>query len=334
MAVVVPSFASVSLPVVGVAGGYSVLDANTSNAQAKTDARGVYNQIMAMGCTTDMTGVELNNRHIVPGVHCINTGTVLNGQMYLNAQNNPNAVFVFKISNRFDVWGNSNVVLMNGARAENVFWQVGGQIIIGPNVQFVGTVVSINSISLNGGAAYSSFDDKGFINGRLWSVGSTVSVSPRAVIGFVQPIVITAPYSQPYQNVQQVTIPASYITVSASDSNFALFVNGLRVNNGERYAFVPGTYIVTEVNMSSGNYGEPTFSDGCAQNGLSGSIILNQGANVTCVITNRPYVGGRGNPGMPNTGFGGSALPILNILGLLIVTAFVWQETSYKRLSS
>ena len=338
VSLVAPSFAAViSAPALGSAAGYPVLDSTTSNAQAKADAQNAYNQILAMGCTTDMTGVELNNRYIAPGAHCFSTGTVLNGQVFLDAKGDSNAVFVFKINSRFDVWANSTVILMNGTRPENVFWQVGGQVFIGSNVQFAGTVISLNSITLNGGTMNTSYDDKGIINGRLWSVGSIVSVPARAAIGFVQPVIIVpvTPYQpQPiYPQIQQGT--GSYLTVSANDGNFALFVNGMRAQNGMRYAVAPGSYIVTEVNTSGVNYAEPTFSVGCAQNGLSGAAVVNPGNDITCVITNHPaYMGVWANPGMPNTGFGGSALPMLNILGLLIVTAFVWQETSSVRVSS
>ena len=342
MAVAVPSFAIVSAPVLGAAAGYPVLDASTANAQAKADAQNAYNQLLSMSCTTDMTGVDMNNQRLAPGTYCFNTGTVLNGQVLLDGKGDSNAVFVFRMNTRFDAWPNATVVLLGGARAENVFWQVGGPVILGTNAQFAGTVVSMNSITVGGGTNSSVFDDKGTVNGRLWSVGSTVSVPARTVVGFVQPIVIVpvsyqpqyAQYQEPYpQYAPQQGTGTSYLTVSANDGNFTLFVNGMRVNNGQRYAMAPGAYIVTEINMSGVNYGEPTFTGACAQNGISGALVLNAGADATCVVVNHPLAGWM-NPGMPNTGFGGSALPMLNMLGLLIVTAFVWQEASYEKASS
>lgn len=401
-AIAAPSFA-VSLPFTGTAGAYPIIDQNTGNAQARADVQTSYNGLLATSCTTDMTRVDMNNQRLFPGVYCFSTGTILNGQVLLDAQNDPNAVFVFKMNNRFDVWQNATVVLLGGARPENIFWQVGGTVTIGANARFVGTVVAMNSITMGGGAASSVFDDKGTVNGRLWSVAGTVSVPPRAVVGLFQSTPLPYSYVPPTYVVPP-TPTVAYLTVSSNDNNaFALFVNGTRVSGAERYSFAPGTYTVTEVNLSGTDYGTPVWSSACSQNGLSGTVTLNAGDDKTCIVTNTvsyapqyqyqqptyqyqqpvyqqptyqyqqspcqvqgsvcgacqqttcvtcqpacntacqpaqpvqpvtyvtEYVAPQ--PGLPNTGFGGSYLPILNMIGVLILTAFVWQETRYGRVS-
>ena len=383
-AIAAPSFA-VSLPFTGTAGAYPIIDQNTGNAQARADVQTAYNALLATSCTTDMTHTDMNNQRLVSGVYCFSTGTILNGQVLLDAQNDPNAVFIFKMNNHFDVWPNATVVLLGGARPENIFWQVGGKVSIGVNAQFAGTVVSMNSITMGGGAASSVFDDKGRVNGRLWSVASTVSVPPRAVIGLFQPAPLPYSYVPPTYAVPP-TPNVAYLTVSPNDASFALFVNGARVSAGQRYSFAPGTYAVTEVNLSGIDYGTPAWSGACSQNGLSGIVTLNGGDEKTCMVTNtvsyapqyqyqyqypqQPGYQWQGSvcancqpatcvtcqpacnagcqpttcasgcgavtqqPGLPNTGFGGSYLPMLNMIGLLILTAFVWQETRYGRASA
>lgn len=387
-AIAAPSFA-VSLPFTGTAGAYPIIDQNTGNAQARADVQTAYNGLLAASCTTDMTRVDMNNQRLVSGVYCFSTGTILNGQVLLDAQNDPNAVFVFKMNNRFDIWPNATVVLLGGARPENIFWQVGGTVTIGVNSQFAGTVVSMNSVTMGGGAASSVFDDKGTVNGRLWSVASTVSVPPRAVVGLFPVAPLPYSYVSPTYAVPPAPT-AAYLTVSSNDNNtFALFVNGARVSGAARYSFAPGTYTVTEVNLSGTDYGTPTWSGACSQNGLSGIVTLNAGDDKTCIITNtvsyapqyqyqyqqpayqyqQPVYQVQGGvcgtcqpttcvacqpacntacqpttcvtgcaavaqPGLPNTGFGGSYLPMLNMIGLLILTAFVWQETRYERASA
>ncbi len=347
--VAVPSFGAISIPTLGAATPFPVIDTTTANAAAKADVQAVYNQLLGMGCTKDMTGQDMNNQRLVAGSYCFTTPTVLNGQLLLDAVGNPNAVFVFKINSRFDMWPNSTVLLQGGARAENVFWVVGGATIIGSNSQFVGTVVSLNSITVGGGASASVFDDRGIVNGRLWSFSGTVSVPARTPIGLIS---FYQPAPQPsYQQTQftpQQPAQVGYLSVSAVDrsvvgatSNFALFVNGLRVENGRQYAFQPGSYIVSEVNLSTMDYGAPSFSGGCSQNGLVGLVTLYAGEQKSCVIINTPA--GHGSiegevwlPGMPNTGSGptssgSSYLPIFNMIGLALVAGFVWFDRSTIR---
>lgn len=376
-AIAAPSFA-VSLPFTGTAAVYPIIDQNTGNAQARADVQTAYNGLLATACTTDMTHTDMNNQRLVSGVYCFSTGTILNGQVLLDAQNDPSAVFVFKMNNHFDVWPNATVVLLGGARPENIFWQVGGKVSIGVNAQFAGTVVSMNSITMGGGASSSVFDDKGMVNGRLWSVANTVSVPPRATVGLFATTPLPYSYIAPTYATPSVSLPAAaHLAVSSNDSNFALFVNGARVSAGQRYSFAPGTYAVTEVNLSGTDYGMPVWSGACSQNGLSGIVTLNAGDDKTCTVTNtvsypvqyqQPAYQWQGSacancqpttcalcqsacnagcqpttctgvcavqqPGLPNTGFGGSYLPILNMIGLVILTAFVWQETRYGRASS
>lgn len=358
-AIAAPSFALVNGPSLGSAAGYPIIDTATQNAQARADAQTAYTELMGRGCTSDMTGVNMNNQRLYSGIHCFSTGTVLNGQVLLDAQGDSNSVFIFRMNQRFDVWANATVVLTNGARPENIFWVVAGPVTIGTNVQLAGTVISMNSITL-GVTSGQVFDDRGSVNGRLWSVGSTVSVSPRAPIGFFQPLVNViyptpqATYQAPQYSYAPQQGTSGYLTVSSNEVNFALFVDGSRVTSGQRYSFPAGTHTVTEINFSGAEYGAPSYSGGCAQNGLAGAVVLNAGDEKTCIVTNTPsayspaYVSGYqsscmngcqpvcdgGCPGLPNTGADGAYLPVVSMIGLLLITGFVWQETrSIKALS-
>jgi lipoprotein-anchoring transpeptidase ErfK/SrfK len=49
----------------------------------------------------------------------------------LNAQGDPNAVFIFQIGS-LTTGSNTSVLLINGAQACNVFWQVGSSVTLGP----------------------------------------------------------------------------------------------------------------------------------------------------------------------------------------------------------
>ena len=342
-----PSFA-VTMPNLGAAAGYAILDSATPNTQAKADAQNAYNQILAMACTTDMTDVNLNNQILAAGVYCFSTPTFLQGQVLFDAKGDTNAVFIMKMASRFDAWPDSHVVLLNGAQPQNIFWLSGGAATLGDSVDFTGTVITMAPIAFGRGGDAPVFDEHGTVNGRLWSIGSTVTIPNRVTVGFLAPIasIYNVPQTQQqYQQPIQGTVQQqgnALLSVIVNEPGFVPFVNGARVTSGMKTPFVPGVYTVSEINTSGTNYGAPVFSGSCSQNGLTGVITLNAGDDKVCVINNTPVsgwptgpavavCGGACLPTMPNTGHGGSALPALNTVGLMLVAGFVWQETSFKK---
>jgi len=74
-------------------------------------------------CNTDFFPASLlgNGQTLTPGVYSIPSTATLNLVLTLDAQNNPNAVFIFKIEGAFSSAANAQVQLVNGAKACNVF---------------------------------------------------------------------------------------------------------------------------------------------------------------------------------------------------------------------
>jgi hypothetical protein len=70
----------------------------------------------------------------------------------LDAQGDPNAVFIFQIAQTFNVGNGAVVTLSGGAQAQNVFWQVAGATTIGTTADVKGIVLCKTMIALNTGA--------------------------------------------------------------------------------------------------------------------------------------------------------------------------------------
>ncbi len=97
-----------------------------------------------------LPGVELGGRTITPGVY--QGGTIeLTGTVTLDAGGDPNALFVFKAASTLVTASASRVVLANGAKATNVFWQVGSSATFGTTTQLAGTVIANISITATTG---------------------------------------------------------------------------------------------------------------------------------------------------------------------------------------
>jgi len=71
----------------------------------------------------------------------------------LDAQGDPNAVFIFKMGSTLTTATSSQVILAGGAKAGNVFWQVGTSATLGVTSIFKGNVLAATSITINTGAA-------------------------------------------------------------------------------------------------------------------------------------------------------------------------------------
>ena len=133
----------------GIAGGVQAATATELAAQSDlTIAYGV-----ASSLTPTVTGAgDLVGQTLVAGVY---QGGVLSlsGDVTLDGEGNPNAVWVFQADSELNINSNSNVVLTNGANACNVFWKVGSSATIDTSADFVGTVLADQAIFVRTGAS-------------------------------------------------------------------------------------------------------------------------------------------------------------------------------------
>jgi len=94
---------------------------------------------------------------LTPGVYCYTSAgpaAELTGTLALNAQGNPNAVFIFQIAATLTTANSSSVVFINGGTGDdNLFWQVGSSATLGTDTAFAGNILADTSITLNTGAS-------------------------------------------------------------------------------------------------------------------------------------------------------------------------------------
>ena len=126
-------------------------DATAQTAQG--DLTTAYND--AAGRTlapVDVANADLGGRTLAPGLYK-STGTLaLTGTVTLDAQGDVNGVWIFQVASSLDTATGSQVILSGGAKASNVFWQVGSSASLGTTTVFKGTIMANQSISLANGA--------------------------------------------------------------------------------------------------------------------------------------------------------------------------------------
>jgi hypothetical protein len=119
--------------------------------QAESDLTTAYND--AAGRTPVTTiATELGGNTLGPGVYDSSSGTFqITGTVTLDARGNPNRVFIFQMASTLITASSSNVSLLGGAQACNVFWQVGSSATLGTTSTFRGNILALTSIQVQTG---------------------------------------------------------------------------------------------------------------------------------------------------------------------------------------
>jgi hypothetical protein len=145
-------------------------DAGGVAAQAQSDVTNAYNDAAGRKPCT-VVDTDLVGQTLVPGVYC--GGTLgLTGTVTLDAQGNPDAVFIFQSAGTLITASGSTVAVINGAQACNVFWQVTSSATLGTNSAFVGTILALTDIEAKTGAT---------VLGRLLARNASVTLDTNTV---------------------------------------------------------------------------------------------------------------------------------------------------------
>src|ERR1043166_5336262 len=153
-------------------------------AQAQLDLTTAYND--AAGRTIDAITVagNLGGQTLTQGLYKSTSSLAISsGDLTLDAQGDANAVFIFQMASTLTTTVGRQVILSGGARASNVFWQVGSSATLGSGSVFKGNILALASITATTGAA---------VEGRLLARTAAVTLDSN-VVGLAIPADATAP---------------------------------------------------------------------------------------------------------------------------------------------
>ena len=133
----------------GLASG-AIHKADGAAAQAQAALTTAYIDAAGRAGGTSVAG-DLVGKTFTAGVYNSTSSLANTGDVTLDAQGDPAAVFIFQIASTLTTGSGSHVVLANGASACNVFWQVGSSATLGTNSVFKGNVLALTSITITTG---------------------------------------------------------------------------------------------------------------------------------------------------------------------------------------
>lgn len=200
----------------GVVNG-TIHAADATAAQAQLDLTAAYNNAAGQP-VTQTVATELGGTILGPGVYDSAAGDFqITGTLTLDAQGNPNAIFIFKTASTLVTASGSQVNLINGAQSCNVFWQVGSSATLGTNSSFRGNILALTSIQATTGAA---------VDGRLLARNDRVTMDTNTVTA-AQCAPLTAPTPPPaipLLDVARPSVSISKVPKRCTARNFKLRV--------------------------------------------------------------------------------------------------------------
>ena len=121
---------------------------------AQTDATTAAMNLGGQACDFGPFGpMDLAGQTLLPGVYCFSSSVQNTGALTFNG--GPTDVWVFRIGSTLTTGPGSSVVFEGGAQPCNVFWQVGSSATLDTTTTFAGTIIALQSISMNNGVTLS-----------------------------------------------------------------------------------------------------------------------------------------------------------------------------------
>ncbi len=125
---------------------------NATAANQKLDLISAHDSLAALPCSAANTvgTTNLGGTTKAAGVWCSASSLGVTGTLTLDGGGDENATFVFQAGSALTTAG--NIVLINGAKANNVFWVLGSDATLGTLSHFQGNILALNAITINDNA--------------------------------------------------------------------------------------------------------------------------------------------------------------------------------------
>lgn len=152
----------------------AIHSADTLAGQAQSSLTMAYNDLAGRSTAPVSIAGNLGGMTLAPGLYKSTSGVeISSGDLTFDAKGDANAIFIIQIASTLNVSAGRQVILIDGAKAANIYWQVGTSANFGSTSVFKGSVLADQSISLQTGAN---------IEGRLLARIGAVTMQSNTVV--------------------------------------------------------------------------------------------------------------------------------------------------------
>ncbi len=154
-------------------------------AQAQLDLTTAFNDAAGRTVNAITVAGNIGGQTLAPGLYKSTSSLAISsGDLTLDAQGNANAVWIFQIASTLTTTSGRQVILAGGAKAANIFWQVGSSATIGTTSVFQGNILAAVSISMLTGST---------LAGRALAMGGAVTLDTGGGTSATIPVAATLP---------------------------------------------------------------------------------------------------------------------------------------------
>jgi len=208
-----------------------------STAQGKIDLQDIYNDVIALPVTDATHAAAFLNETLTPNVYRVAGAITVTGTITLDGQGDTNSIFIIRSGAAVAVAVSANIVLTNGARAENVYWIAEtSTLTVGANANVIGNLIAnVGAASLGVGCT---------LTGRVLSNSGAVSASAS---------VLSVPSGTPY-NIDFKTLLSFVMFTSlgaATNAGASTYTGDISTNGGALTGF--GTATINGVLYPAGS---------------------------------------------------------------------------------
>ncbi len=261
----------------GVVLSGAIHDTDIAAANAQVDLTAAYNDAASRAGAVIVAG-DIGGQTLGPGVYKSTSSLGITGTLTLDGQGSAGSVFIFQIASTLITASAAQIVLINGALAANVFFQVGSSATLGTTTTFRGTIMAQASITLTTGAT---------VTGRALARTAAVTMDTNTI---TNPALLPGPPPAPPACVTAATAIVNRTdykswTITMLDADTSLVIpHGFKQtapSGNPLLAFMPDFCMLQEL-VTYGNAALPNF--GCV-------------ADVTNITVSKTNAVGSGGPG-------------------------------------
>jgi ice-binding like protein len=169
-----------SFPTPAITGLGNVVLTGTDEARDAATAAAKVDLLAAFGAASAATPTrifapvaDLGGLTLTPGVYTDSSSFGLTGDLTLDALGDPDAEFIFQAGSTLGTAAASEISLIDGAQADNVFFEVGSSATLGAGSDFAGTILALTSITADTGVA---------VDGRLLTLNGAVTLDADSIV--------------------------------------------------------------------------------------------------------------------------------------------------------